>query len=443
MKIGYARCSKEEQADALQSQVFRLRDAGCEDVIQELVSGGNNEREGILRLLTLIKRKQIKEVVVTRADRLTRDLQFGSMLLSMAAQQGVTITALDGGQIETETPQGFLTATIALTMAEHERRMVSQRLKSQFAAKRKQGHAMRRRCPFGYEQIDGKLQPHPENWEHALRVIEELKKHKSFSKVARDLPTWCPWTPAASNLVFWWVAPTIKGHVGHLWDRSSGKSWGARWEEIHRDMHPALITEAEWRRVTIQLRQTTNRFKSNGADGGEARHALTGLLKCNNCGHRLTRNTSAGVAWWRCRHRLCDNRGGAKESAVLPLAIDECIAAANHLAQVLMAPKDNGDPRREPLLQELEEAQAVLLMHPERKSAAMRVEELEADLRALETQPIAVDLESIQGMQELLEQPETWKGATPEELRTVLAQLLIEIKVGRGGDPITAIRRPY
>ena len=444
MRVGYARQSKTDQADALDRQVSRLREAGCDEIIEELISGGDNERPGILQLIKLIERRQVDEILLTRVDRLGRDAQFADALLAMAAEKGVTIRAIDGGVIESATPGGFLISRVLTTVAEHERRMLSLRIKSQFNTMRKQGRSLRRRVPFGYEQDNGRLKPHQQNWDAALRVIDQLDKTLSFSKVARELPSWNPaWTPAPVNLRFWWVSPVIRGHLPHLYDKSSGKGWNARWEEIYRDQHEPLVSEADWRSLTNRLRMTKNNFKANGAEGGEAKHALSGICRCNTCGGRLTRNSSAGVAWWRCRHRLCNERGGAKEQQLLPLARAECIAAAAHLAKMALAPKDQEDPRRAPLLQQLEQLKQQQLLMPDLEYLKAGVLELEGRLQALETVPVAVDPELLEGMQQLLETPYAWEDATPEELRSVLSHLLLEIRVGRRGNPITVIRRPY
>ena len=440
MHVGYARCSKDEQADALQHQVARLRDAGCTDVIQELISGGNNDRPGVLELIKRLKGGGVSQITITRVDRLGRDAQFVDALLAMCAEKGVTVTALDGGEIESATPGGFLISRMLTTVAEHEKRMLSMRLKTQFAQQRKQGRSMRRRVSFGYAQHDGKLYPHPDNWDHALRVIEELDRHQSFSRVAKELPSWSPWTPATSNLVFWWVNPVIRGHIPHLWDRSSGKSWGAKWGEIYYDQHEPLIGEADWHRLSSRLRQTKNRFEISSPGGGAPRHALTGLLKCHACGHRLTRNTSAGTAWWRCRYRLCKHRAGVKEQAVLKVAIDHCRKEATRLAHVALAP-DDVDPRRAPLLVELEAAQEHLMRNPHRKSAQLAVEEIAGELKGLERQPIAVDPEQLALLTEIFADGRSFEIAEPDEMRAVLNELLLDVRVGRGDDPITATPR--
>ena len=201
--------------------------------------------------------------------------------------------------------------------------------------------------------------------------------------------------------------------------------------DLSRSAEP-LVSEADWRSLTNRLRMTKNNFKANGAEGGEAKHARSGICRCNTCGGRLTRNSSAGTAWWRCRHRLCNERGGAKEQQLLPLARAECIAAAAHLAKVALSPKDQEDPRRAPLLQQLEQLKQQQLLMPDLEYLKAGVVELEGKLQALETVPVAVDPELLQGMQQLLETPSAWEDATPEELRSVLSHLLLEIRLVAG-----------
>jgi len=71
--LGYARCSTEEQADALEAQITRLEGAGCDQIIKELVSGANNERPGILQAIKLVEAGKVGELLLTRIDRLGRD----------------------------------------------------------------------------------------------------------------------------------------------------------------------------------------------------------------------------------------------------------------------------------------------------------------------------------------------------------------------------------
>ena len=76
MRLGYARCSTDEQADALAAQVARLEAAGCERVVSELQSGRDDDRAGLAEVLALIHGGGVKELAITRADRLGRHAAF-------------------------------------------------------------------------------------------------------------------------------------------------------------------------------------------------------------------------------------------------------------------------------------------------------------------------------------------------------------------------------
>lgn len=429
--IGYARVSKDDQAGSLPAQVSRLEAAGCSRVITDIETGRSTDRDGLLEVMAMVQAGQVSQLLVTRVDRLGRDAAYTDALLAQCEQQGVIVRALDGGAIETATPQGFLMARLQTGLAEMESRMLSLRLRRQFAVYRAEGRHLRRRKPFGYQAGPGhRLQPHPEQWPQALRVLRDLKRLGSFAAVSRSMPEWCDWTPAATNLQAWFVNPVIRGHIGHQLDRKSGKGWGQRWGEILYDQHPALISEQDWRELADLLRRPTNRFKNTTTT--EVAHALTGLLRCRSCGHLLRRNTSNGVAWWRCRHRLCTARGGAREDRILPVVINACVAQADRLAQLLAEPQAQ-DPAVAAMADELELMERMAARNPENRAMAAAVAEQRQRIEALRrVERSAVDPELCGKMRD----PWFFAGATPEQQRAMLALVLRSVTVGERGDPI-------
>lgn len=439
--IGYARVSTDEQEEALTAQVFRLREAGCSHVIQELVSGGRNDRPGILELIDQIKRGRVGKLLITRVDRLGRDAQFTDTLLAMCAEQKVEVKALDGGLIEAASPSGFVMSRILTTMAEHERRMLSMRIKSQFKVYRSQGRALRRRMTFGYCYNDNHgLRPHPENWDKALHVLELLREKVSFTQVSTTLAKErSVWTPAPSSLQYWLVNPIIRGHLPHLYDRKSGKGWKATWAEINYDQHEALISEADWQELKIALQKRSRSFVNNpnaelpGAIGAP-KHALTGSLSCMNCGHNLRRHTSASVAWWSCRHRNCFDRGKVKEQIALQWAADEAIKAARKMAEAAAAPVSL-NPVMSLKIADLEATRALAERNPALLPA---VELLEKEIASLQSKPVSSP--NIEAYVELIRQPEFFLGATPAEQRALLAGLLQTIRVDREGQYLSVPR---
>ena len=428
--LGIARCSTDEQAEALQAQVTRLREGGCDQVIEELISGKRQERAGLMEAIALVRGGKVREVVVTRVDRLTRTAQEGDQFIALCDLMGVSIRALDGGHIEAATPQGFLMARMMTTMAEVESRMLSQRLRKQFEVYRSQGRHLRRRKPFGYiGGADHKLEPDPQNWDHALRVLNELRAVGSFSGVANRLPEWCTWTPAASNLQAWFCNPVIRGHIGH--HKTPGKGWGVAWSEVYYDQHPALIGEAEWQELAAILKRRRNNF----AKSVDAVHGLTGLLRCSSCGHRLRRNTSQGVVWWRCRHRLCGARAGIKEDAAMAFAVQACVKAARDLARAVAIPVDDS-PQMAAKRRDLEQLQELARRNP---GLEVGVQALREEIEGMTRREVVLpDLE----LYELVaDDPGFLIRATAEEQRTLLNGVLAGVQVSPGtGLPVALVR---
>lgn len=425
---GYARVSKEEQADALPAQVARLKAAGCQRVITDLESGRSNDRDGLLEVMALVRAGEVREVIVDRLDRLGRDAAYADALLAECSSRGVTVRALVGGVVETETPMGFMMSRIQTSLAEVESRQLSLRIRRQFTVYRAEGRHLRRRKPFGYRSgPDHRLAPNPEQWPQALRIIDELRMIGSFSGVATRMPSWCSWTPSPGNLQAWFCNPVIRGHIGHLLDKRSGKGWNQRWEHIRYDQHPALINEADWRELAEMLRRPRNRFA--GGATTDTKHGLTGLLRCAACDHLLRRNSSNGVIWWRCRHRLCSDRGAIKEVDALPVVVRACIAEAHRLAQVVAAPS-GPDPAIAAMTDELELMERMSARNPDNRAMAAAVQEQRQRievLRRTDQKPIDV------GAYEMMNEPQFFSGATPEEQRAMFGAVLRSVSIGERG----------
>lgn len=426
--IGYARVSKEEQAEALPAQVWRLEQAGCQRIITDIESGREDDRDGLLEVIALVRAGEVAELLLTRIDRLGRNAAFADALLAHCEASGVKVRALDGGAVETATPQGWLMARLQTGLAEMESRMLSMRIRRQFVVYRAEGRHLRRRKPFGYQGgADHRLEPHPTQWAEALRILEQLRLVGSFSGVASRLPEWCSWTPAAGSLQAWFVNPVIRGHVGYGYDKTSGKGWHQRWAEIRYDQHPALIGEADWRELAELLRRPHNRFKACGST--ETQHGLTGLLRCSSCGHLLRRNSSNGVVWWRCRHRLCNERAGIKEAEVLPVVVKACVAEASRLAQVISEPA-GVDPAVAAMVSELEMMKRLAARNPGNRAMAAAVREQQQRIRDAQRLELpVVDPEVCKRMQ----RPEFFRGASAAEQRALFSAVLSAVSIARGG----------
>lgn len=134
MKIGYARVSTIEQNEA--SQLDALNSASCERIFVEKCSGKSKVRPELDSMIDTLRKGDI--VVVQRLDRLGRSLKDLIELLDGFKQQGVQFISLNEN-IDTTTAIGELAFHMIASIAQFERRLISERTKAGLDAARARG----------------------------------------------------------------------------------------------------------------------------------------------------------------------------------------------------------------------------------------------------------------------------------------------------------------
>lgn len=134
MKIGYVRVSTEEQSQ--DSQLDALNEAGCERIYREKISGKSKKRPELERMIDTLREGDV--VVVQRLDRLGRSLKDLIELLDGFKQQGVQFISLNEN-IDTTSAIGELAFHMIGSIAQFERRLISERTKAGLEAARARG----------------------------------------------------------------------------------------------------------------------------------------------------------------------------------------------------------------------------------------------------------------------------------------------------------------
>lgn len=134
MIFGYARVSTDEQSD--NAQVDALKNAGCERIFSEKLSGKSRQRPELERMLDTLRKGDT--VVVQRLDRLGRSLRDLIELLDSLKSQQVSFISLNEN-IDTTTAVGELAFHIIGSIAQFERRLISERTKAGLDAARSRG----------------------------------------------------------------------------------------------------------------------------------------------------------------------------------------------------------------------------------------------------------------------------------------------------------------
>ncbi len=120
MKIGYARVSTKDQA--LENQLAKLANAGCEMVFEEKISGAVRKRPKLEAMLEQLRQGDV--VVVTKLDRLARSTAELLRITDALNEKNAGIQSLDEPWANTTTPAGKMIMTVFGGIAEFERSLI-------------------------------------------------------------------------------------------------------------------------------------------------------------------------------------------------------------------------------------------------------------------------------------------------------------------------------
>ncbi len=135
MKIGYARVSTEEQN--LDRQLDSLKEAGCEKIFQEKITGTKKERPELDKIMEQLRSGDL--IIISDLTRLSRSVKDLFSLVDQIEKKGANIKSLKESWMDTSTPQGKLMFTIFAGISQFERDLISQRTLEGLAAARARG----------------------------------------------------------------------------------------------------------------------------------------------------------------------------------------------------------------------------------------------------------------------------------------------------------------
>ena len=127
MIYGYSRVSTMGQANngnSLEAQSEELKRLGCEEIFLESYTGTKKDRPQLDKLMNKITCGDT--LMVTKIDRLTRNLRDGLDIIQELVTKGVTVNILNFG-IVNNSPSGKLMLQVFMAFAEFERNMIVER----------------------------------------------------------------------------------------------------------------------------------------------------------------------------------------------------------------------------------------------------------------------------------------------------------------------------
>lgn len=146
MRIGYARCSTQEQK--LDRQIDQLKEEGCERIYEEKASGKDAARPELARMLDALREGDV--VITSELTRLSRSVRDLFQIVDQIHGVGAQVKSLKEPWLDTTTPQGRLVFTFFAGISEFERELVRQRTLEGLSSARARGHN------GGHPTLDGK-----------------------------------------------------------------------------------------------------------------------------------------------------------------------------------------------------------------------------------------------------------------------------------------------
>lgn len=145
-------------------------------VFKETASGASVDRTARNRIIGLAQARQIDAILVTELSRWGRSTQDLLDTLNRLAGWKVSVVAMSGMTFELDTPHGRMMATMLAGVAQFERDLLSERVKSGLAAARARGKKLGRQ--------NGQC---PKSDRLAPKVVQAVAKGRSYRWIARDL----------------------------------------------------------------------------------------------------------------------------------------------------------------------------------------------------------------------------------------------------------------
>ncbi len=176
----YARVSTSDQSCERQiGELTSFAERGDFEIVgvfKETASGTKSNRAARNQIMDLAQARRIDAVLVTELSRWGRSTQDLLQTLEQLAGWNVSIVAMSGMTFELSTPHGRMMATMLAGIAQFERDLLSERVKSGLAAAKARGKKLGRQK--GQRPKSDRLAP---------KVLELVEDDRSYRWIARDL----------------------------------------------------------------------------------------------------------------------------------------------------------------------------------------------------------------------------------------------------------------
>lgn len=344
---GYVRVSHDEQKKygySVQAQIERIiryaEENKCQLVeiyVDEGFTATKMKRPDLLRMLDNLDTFDI--LVFTRLDRFSRNVLQANKMVEMMEEYNVAIKSIEEDDIDTSTADGKFNFDLRVSLAEREAKKTSERIKSVFEFKIKNGQPVSGNQPFGYkiETKDNKktIIKDPE----LIPIIKDIFNYFSKHHTVRGTMTYINGKYDISKN-YNCIRRVIK----------STEYYGLY--EGNPNYYPPYITKEEFEKNQARLKANVKKRK------GSNTYLFTSLMKCPFCGFKMVgkytkrknKNGTHREYWgYICsnhqRNKACSSGKVINENVILDFLLKNVEKLAqNHIAEVMeVKPEEQTD----------------------------------------------------------------------------------------------------
>jgi hypothetical protein len=231
---------------------------------------------------------------------------------------------------------GRLTLTVLLSFAQFEREVTGERIRDKIAASKKKGLWMGGPVPLGYEVVDRKLVPVPEEAERVRTIMRRYIASRSANELIAELEAEGIRTKVQRRTSgpHWGGIPFQRGSLFHLLSNPIYRGKIVHKGKVYDGEHDAIVDEELWNAVQARLQQKAPPRKRKSNDPQEA--MLRGLLTDPEGRPMVPTYTKKGMrryAYYESRKDLAAKEGAAPPTRIAQSRIERHIV--EHLTTLL------------------------------------------------------------------------------------------------------------
>ncbi len=343
---GYVRVSHDEQKKygySVQAQIERIiryaEETGSQLVeiyVDEGFTATKMKRPDLLRMLDNLHTFDV--LVFTRLDRFSRNVLQANKMVEIMEEYNVAIKSIEEDDIDTSTADGKFNFNLRVSLAQREAEKTSERIKSIFEFKIKQGHPISGNQPFGYkiETKDNKKTIIKD--ETLIPIIEDIFKYFAKHHTIRGTMTYI----------------NGKYDIGKNYNCIHRVITSTEYYGLYEGNHtyyPPYITKEEYDKNQERVKANIKERK------GSKTYLFTSLMKCPFCGFKMVgkytkRNNKNGTFreyyGYICsnhqRNKLCPSGKVINEKRILEYILENVEELAKkHIAEVVeIKPMEQG-----------------------------------------------------------------------------------------------------